>query len=260
MKIAFIGAGKMAEGILSAMPEPRNAVIAERLPERRAEIAAKYGVAAAASPAEAAAGASIVFLAVRPQDAEQAARETRSALRKGQTVVSIVAGRKLAWLRKVFGPKPHLVRVMPNLALRSKAGMCALCAPRGTPPAAVEAVRRILAAAGETVVLKEKDFDAVTALSGSGPAYFAFMEEAMAEGGAALGLAPDVARLLARQTMYGTAKFLKESGMETGPFVAGVCTKGGTTAAGMAKMARGAFKRIVAETLAAAAARSRELA
>ena len=109
-------------------------------------------------------------------------------------------------------------------------------------------------------MLKEKDFDAVTALSGSGPAYFAYMEEAMAEGGVALGLKPAVARLLAEQTMYGTAKFLRESGMELKPFIDGVCTKGGTTAAGMTKLAVPAFKKIVAKTLAAAAKRSAELA
>ena len=126
------------------------------------------------------------------------------------------------------------------------------------------AVAGLLAAcalgAGATVVLKEKDFDAVTALSGSGPAYFAYMEEAMAEGGVALGLKPAVARLLAEQTMYGTAKFLRESGMELKPFIDGVCTKGGTTAAGMTKLAVPAFKKIVAKTLAAAAKRSAELA
>ena len=111
-----------------------------------------------------------------------------------------------------------------------------------------------------TMLLKEKDFDAVTALSGSGPAYFAYMEEAMVEGGVKLGLKPKVARLLAEQTMYGTAKFLRESGMDLRPFIEGVCTKGGTTAAGMEKLDVPKFKQIVAATLAAAAKRSRELA
>ena len=100
----------------------------------------------------------------------------------------------------------------------------------------------------------------LTALSGSGPAYFAYMEEAMVEGGIALGLKPPVARLLAEQTMYGTAKFLRESGMALRPFIEGVCTKGGTTAAGMKHLSNPAFKKIVAKTLAAAAQRSRELA
>ena len=142
---------------------------------------------------------------------------------------------------------------MPNLALRAKAGMCALTAKDAV-------VERILGGAGETVVLKEKDFDAVTALSGSGPAYFAYMEEAMAEAGVQLGLKPKVARLLAEQTMYGTAKFLRESGMALRPFIDGVSTQGGTTAAGMKFLSAPIFKKTVAKTLAAAAKRSKELA
>jgi pyrroline-5-carboxylate reductase len=124
----------------------------------------------------------------------------------------------------------------------------------------VAKVERILSSAGESVVLSERDFDAVTALSGSGPAYFAYMEEAMMEGGIKLGLKREVARLLAEQTMYGTAKYLRESQADLGEFIAGVCTKGGTTAAGMVELANPEFKNIVAKTLAAAARRSKELA
>ena len=128
------------------------------------------------------------------------------------------------------------------------------------PQSVVGKIAKILGAAGESVILAERDFDAVTALSGSGPAYFAYMEEAMMEGGIKLGLKPEVARLLAEQTMYGTAKYLRESGADLGEFIAGVCTKGGTTAAGMVELSKPEFKRIVADTLAAAAKRSRELA
>jgi pyrroline-5-carboxylate reductase len=149
---------------------------------------------------------------------------------------------------------------MPNLALRANAGMCAVCADPSVRKEVLDEVVAILAGAGEAVVLDERHFDAVTALSGSGPAYFAYMEEAMTEGGIKLGLDPKVARLLAEQTMYGTAKFLRESGMELRPFIDGVCTKGGTTAAGMTKLDVPQFKSIVADTLAAAAQRSRELA
>ena len=100
----------------------------------------------------------------------------------------------------------------------------------------------------------------VTALSGSGPAYFAYMAKAMAEAGRALGLDRDAALLLSEQTMYGTAKFLLESGMPLDPFIDGVCTKGGTTAAGMEKLAPSDFAKVVSDTLAAAARRSKELA
>ena len=260
MKIGFFGAGKMAEGILSAIPDKKSVVMAERIPERAAELASKYGVATTGDVTEVAKKAKLVFLAVKPQDVDSVAAEVKPLLGPDQTLVSIVAGKTLAKLRSAFGSKPGLVRVMPNLALRANAGMCAICATPKTAKSAVAAVEKILGGAGATVVLKERDFDAVTALSGSGPAYFAYMEEAMAEGGVKLGLKPSVARLLAEQTMYGTAKFLRESGMELRPFIEGVCTKGGTTAAGMKKLGKPAFKKIVADTLAAAAARSRELA
>lgn len=260
MKIGFFGAGKMAEGILTAIQDKKGVVMAEKSAERAEEMKRKYGVRVTPDVREVAKDCELVFLAVRPQDVDAVAAEVRPLLSKDQTVVSIVAGKTLARLRKALGTKARLVRVMPNLALRAKAGMCAIAFGPGTPPAHRQAVEAILGGAGATVVLKEKDFDAVTALSGSGPAYFAYMEEAMAEGGVALGLKPAVARLLAEQTMYGTAKFLRESGMPLRPFIEGVCTKGGTTAAGMAKLSSPSFKKIVAATLKAAAARSRELA
>ncbi len=260
MKIGFFGAGKMAEGILSAVEDKKGVVMAEKVAERSAELRRKYGVATTADVKEVAKKAKFVFLAVRPQDVDAVAAEVKPLLGEKHTIVSIVAGKTLAKLKKAFGAKVNLVRVMPNLALRANAGMCAICPAAKTPAKDVKLVEKILGGAGATVVLKEKDFDAVTALSGSGPAYFAYMEEAMVEGGVKLGLKPAVARLLAEQTMFGTAKFLRESGMALRPFIEGVCTKGGTTAAGMEKMDVPAFKKIVAATLAAAAKRSKELA
>ena len=253
MKIGFFGAGKMAEGILSAIENKRGVVMAEKVEARAKDLKAKYGVKVVADVKEVAKTCDLVFLAVRPQDVDVVAAEVKPLLKKGQVLVSIVAGKTLAKLKAAFGAKATLIRVRPNLALRAKAGMCAITSHHAE-------VEKILGGAGATVVLKEKDFDVVTALSGSGPAYFAYMEEAMMEGGVALGLKPAVARLLAEQTMFGTAKFLRESGMELRPFIDGVCTKGGTTAAGMKFLSKPGFKKQVAQTLAAAAKRSKELA
>ena len=260
MKTGFFGAGKMAEGILSAIPDKRKVIMAEKLPARAKELNRRYGVKVTDDLKVVAKEADLIFLAVRPQDVDEVAAEVKPLLGAKSTIVSIVAGKTLAKLRTAFGAKARLIRVMPNLALRAKAGMCAICPGPKTPAASVEAVERILGGAGATVILKEKAFDAVTALSGSGPAYFAYMEEAMVEGGVKLGLEPSVARLLAEQTMYGTAKFLRESGMELRSFIDGVCTKGGTTAAGMTKLSNPQFRKIVAATLKAAAKRSFELA
>lgn len=259
-KIGFFGAGKMAEGILSAVEDRTSVIMAEKVAERAAELKKKYPVAVTGDLKEVAEKAKIIFLSVKPQDVAAVAAEVKPILKPTQVLVSIVAGKKLSGLRRTFGAKVRMLRVMPNLALRANAGMCAICAASNAKKSDVAAVERILGGAGATAVLKERDFDAVTALSGSGPAYFAYMEEAMAEAGVKLGLKPDVARLLAEQTMYGTAKFLRESGMPLKPFIDGVCTKGGTTAAGMEKLAASDFKDVVAATLAAAAKRSKELA
>lgn len=260
-KIAFLGGGKMAEGILSAMTDRSSVIVAEKISARCAELHERYGVTTTDDLVSAVNASDLVFLAVRPQDAATVAQTVKPVLTERHTIVSIVAGKRIAGLRELFGERAGIIRVMPNLALRAKAGMCAICADCGVGEAQVSAVKSILDGAGATVILEESAFDAVTALSGSGPAYFAYMEAAMAAGGEALGLSPEVARLLAEQTMYGTALFLKQSGMDLNTFIAGVCTKGGTTAAGMEKMdADGVFRKIVAETLAAAAKRSEELA
>ena len=254
----------MAEGIVQAiaasnMFAPENVIMAETDPSRAKTVAKRYKVETVPAAATVARSAGAIFLAVRPQDVETLASGVKPLLTSKTLIVSIVAGKSLATLRRMFGPKVRLVRVMPNLALRAKEGMCAICPARNATKADVKLVSSILGAAGRTAVLKEKDFDAVTALSGSGPAFFAYMEEAMAEGGVKLGLRPDVARLLAEQTMLGTAAYLRQSGADLGEFIAGVATKGGTTAAGMDVMRASDFKAVVAGTLAAAARRSAEL-
>ena len=264
MKIGFLGAGKMAEGILQAMllecASPKDVVMADKNPERAQEMSARYGVKVTDNLAAVAKAAGIVFLAVRPQDMDSVAAAVKPVLTEKKLLVSIVAGKTIAKLRKAFGTKVRVVRVMPNLALRVKEGMCAICGAKNATAKDMKNVSWFLDAAGEVVELKEKDFDAVTALSGSGPAYFAYMEQAMIEGGVKLGLKPAVARKLAEQTMLGTVCYLKAVNADLDAFIDGVCTKGGTTAAGMVKLADPAFKRIVAETLEAAAKRSAELA
>ena len=250
----------MAEGILSAIltngvvENPLDILVGEKLPSRGEYLAAKYRVSVTTAIDVVAKSCDMIFLAVRPQDVDAVAAEVRPLLTKKHTIVSIVAGKTLDALRKTFGDEVRLVRVMPNLALRVGEGMCAVCGD------GADEVVKILSAAGQAVKLDEKDFDAVTALSGSGPAYFAYMAQAMADAGVRLGLSPETALLLSEQTMLGTAKFLRSSGAKLDEFIAGVCTKGGTTAAGMEKLAPSDFRQIVTDTLAAAANRSKELA
>ena len=263
-KLGFLGAGKMAEGILAAAAlqkdyDPQSVLMAEIVIPRAKELSKKHHVRTTADVKDVAKEAPLIFLSVKPQDVETVAKEIKPLLTKKQIVVSIVAGKSLATLRKLLGPNARLIRVMPNLALRAKEGMCALCPAKNATSADVKRVAKILNGAGKTIVLKEKAFDAVTALSGSGPAFFAFMEQAMTEGGMKLGLKEDEARLLAEQTMLGTAAYLRQSGADLETFINGVATKGGTTAAGMDVLRASEFQKIVADTLAAAANRSAEL-
>ena len=262
--LGFFGAGKMAEGILAAASlakgfDPRTVLMAEKLPARAKELARRYKVRTTPDACDVASSAKTIFLAVRPQDAAALAAAVKPLMTAKTLLVSIVAGKSLATLRKLFGRQVRIVRVMPNLALRAKEGMCAICPAANATAADVKLVAGILNGAGRTVVLKERHFDAVTALSGSGPAFFAYMEQAMAEGGRALGLPADAARLLAEQTMLGTAAFLRQSQMDLAEFISGVATPGGTTAAGMDVMRKSDFCKVVAATLKAASDRSAEL-
>ncbi|MGN0852858.1 MAG: pyrroline-5-carboxylate reductase [Kiritimatiellia bacterium] len=262
--LGFWGAGKMAEGILAAASlmkgfNPRHVLMAEKIPARARELADKYGVRTTADAREVAKAAPVIFLAVRPQDLAALAMDVKPLLTADTLVVSIAAGKSLATLRKALGRAVRLVRVMPNLALRAREGMCAVCGGANATAADVRLVQDILAGAGKTAVLPERNFDAVTALSGSGPAFFAFMEKAMAEGGRKLGLPKAAARLLAEQTMLGTAAYLRQSGADLDAFISGVATPGGTTAAGMDVMRASDFAAVVADTLKAAASRSKEL-
>ena len=262
--LGFFGAGKMAEGILAAAAcqpgfDPQTVLMAERIPARARELEKRCRVRTTPDAKEVACAAGVIFLAVRPQDLAALAVDVKPYLSAKTLVVSIAAGKSLATLRKLLGRDVRLVRVMPNLALRAREGMCAICPAKNATAADVKRVAKILNGAGRTVVLPEKCFDAVTALSGSGPAFFAFMEQAMAAGGVKLGLPKDAARLLAEQTMLGTAAYLRQSGADLETFISGVATPGGTTAAGMDVMRASDFASVVAATLKAAADRSAEL-
>ena len=127
-KIGFFGAGKMAEGILSAVEDKTSVIMAEKVAERAAELKKKYPVAVTGDLKEVAEKAKIIFLSVKPQDVAAVAAEVKPILKPTQVLVSIVAGKKLSGLRRAFGAKVRMLRVMPNLALRANAGMCAICA------------------------------------------------------------------------------------------------------------------------------------
>lgn len=264
MKIGFIGAGKMAEAILSAAVEtglcaPWEITACDIDASRRKLVAKNYGVIVTESAAQTAKACKVLVLAVKPQDMDALLREIRPELTVKHLLVSIAAGKTLAALRKAAGSRPRLVRVMPNLALLAQEGMSVYCADKNVKAADKRLAARLFGNAGAVLELTEKHFDAVTALSGSGPAFMAYFMQAMVEGALALKLPEDAAVLLAGQTMIGTGVYLQNTGRDTAEFIKAVASPKGTTAAGLAVLERSDLKRVVAKTLAAAAARSAEL-
>lgn len=259
--IAFIGGGNMAAsligGLIKAGQPAARLAVAEPLPARADWLRAEFGLRVATPAAEAVAGASAVVLAVKPQQMKEALAGLQLA--PGTVVVSIAAGVSLAWLRRSLGAQVHLVRSMPNTPALLGAGISGLYAEASVPPAARQLAERILGAAGSCVWLdSEAQIDAVTALSGSGPAYFFLLTEALREAGIGLGLDPQVAARLAQQTFVGSA-LMAAGDTDVVQLRANVTSKGGTTEAAVKHLEQAGLREIFAQALGAAAARSREL-
>ena len=260
--IAFIGGGNMATsligGLIAAGTEPKLLRVAEPDADRAAALRSRYGVHTAGSGSEIVAGAAAVVLAVKPQQLVQAVKPLQLAA--GTTVLSIAAGVRVDTLRAALGHQVHLVRSMPNTPALYGCGISGLYAPPGTPAAARELAQAILDAAGQTCwVEHEADLDAVTAVSGSGPAYFFLLTEAMREAGEQLGLSPAVAAQLAARTLVGAAKMVDAGDTDVAVLRAQVTSKGGTTEAALRHLESAGMRPMLAAALAAAARRSREL-
>jgi len=265
MRIGFLGAGKMAEAILSALIRNQvvpasQIVIHDVVADRRAHMRHRYKVRTAATATELVEDCEVVVLAVKPQDLDELLRHIAPSLnKKRHVVISIAAGKTLAQLQKLAGRQIRIVRVMPNLAVMVGEGMSAFCLGASARPADRKLAARLLGCCGRVVELKERHFDAVTALSGSGPAFFTYLMAAFAEEAEAEGLPAEAARLLAEQTMLGAARYLLETGIEPKDLIQAVASPKGTTAAGLAVLEASPLRRILGKTIQAAAQRSHEL-
>ena len=263
--LAFIGGGNMAAsligGLLDAGWDPQSIVVGEPDADRRADLAARFQVRTTHENAEAVAGAATVVLAVKPQIMEAVAGDLGRAIRDAQPlVISVAAGIRLDKLREWLGVTVPLVRVMPNTPALVGAGVSALYAGDDVDGPGRAEAERILRAAGEVVwVPKEAHMDTVTAVSGSGPAYFFLILEALEEAAVAEGLDRDTARTLAIQTAKGAATLAEAGDEAPAALRQKVTSPGGTTAQGVAALERGGLRTALADAVAAAARRSREL-
>ncbi len=261
-QIAFLGGGNMAAALIGGLlktgwPAAR-LVVAEPVPARADWLRAEFGIVVHATGSALPAEADALVLAVKPQ--QMAMALAGLALKPGALVVSIAAGVRLATLQRLLGPELAYVRTMPNTPALLGAGITGLFAPEGTPPAARALAERLLAAAGTCVwVDTETQLDAVTALSGSGPAYFFLLVEALREAGTALGLKPEVAAQLAAQTCVGAARMVGESGQDASLLRANVTSKGGTTEAAVQHLESAGLRAIFTAALQQADARAKAL-
>lgn len=262
-KIAILGAGVMGETLLSAILGTGRAaadvVISEKREERAAELRETYGVTVTGN-AEAAVSADIVLLVVKPQDVPGLLAEIADSIRPTATVVSLAAGITIDTMAAALPAGVAVVRAMPNTPALVGEGMFGISPGPGVDDEQLSAVVSLLEAGGKVVVLDESRQDAVTAVSGSGPAYVFYLAEAMIAGGVEAGLDEDTARTLATQTLVGAAKLLSESNDTAEELRRRVTSPNGTTAAAIATFdEHGVREGLVAGVL-ACAARSAELA
>jgi pyrroline-5-carboxylate reductase len=260
-KLGFIGVGNMGgaiiRGLLAGNFVPReNLIYYDPDPARQAQME-ELGVAAALDSPEVM-HAPMVVLAVKPQVLAPVLAGVKEFARPWHLIVSIAAGVPLALLEEAF-PGSRVIRVMPNTPTLVGAGMAALAPGRGVPPEDLSLALELFQAVGQAVVVEEKLMDAVTGLSGSGPAFVAMFIEALADGGVKMGLPRPLALTLATQTVLGTARLCHEEQMHPALLKDLVTSPGGTTIAGIHVLESKGFRGAVMDAVSAAAARSQEL-
>jgi pyrroline-5-carboxylate reductase len=264
--VCILGAGNIGRalvgGLLRSGTRPEQLTVGEKSVAARETLARDFGVSASADNAPAAAGAAVVVLAVKPQDAVATlAGLAELFARQRPLVVSVAAGVRIAALQSACGAGIGVVRAMPNRPALVGAGITGLYAAGEVSPADRASAERVLGSVGETVwVPSEEALDVVTALSGSGPAYFFLLAQLMAEAGERLGLEAPAARRLARATLYGSGLLAQAADCDLKRLRAEVTSAGGTTEAAVRVLEGADLRATVAQALAAAAQRSRELA
>lgn len=262
-RLALLGAGVMGETVLSGLVragwDPATIVATDRRPERAVELEAAYGITMT-SNVDAVGGAETVLLVVKPQDMQGLLADIAPALAPQTLVVSMAAGVDTATLEGGLPAGQPVVRVMPNTPAQVDEGMAAISAGSTATTDHLDRVRDILSATGRVAVVPERYLDAVTAISGSGPAYLFFVVEAMIEAGVHLGLPRDVSTELVVQTMLGSAKLLRESGEHPAILRERVTSPGGTTAAALRELEDHKVRAAFLTAMEAARDRSRELA
>jgi pyrroline-5-carboxylate reductase len=264
-RIAVLGAGRIGEALIAGLlssgwRRPADIAASSRRPERVEELAERYGIVATSDNVEAAAGAALVVVSVKPQDIEGLLGQIGPAISAEQTVLSVAAATPTTTIERHLAAGVPVVRAMPNTPSTVHEGIAGLCAGSHAGDAHVILAEEALAHLGSVVRVPERYMDAVTAVSGSGPAYFALLAEAMIEAGLLLGLSREISTQLVIQTMLGTAKQLRDEGLHPVELREMVTSPGGTTIAAIRELEAAGVRAAFLDAIQAAMTRARELA
>jgi pyrroline-5-carboxylate reductase len=264
-KIAVLGAGQAGEALIAGLissgwREPAEITATARHEQRLADLGERYGVVTTLDNVEAAKEANVVVIAVKPQDIETLLEEVGSSLTGEQTVLSIAAAIPTSQIESHLGKGVPVVRAMPNTPATVQEGMAGVAAGAHADEEHLAAAEEVLRSVGRSVRVDESYMDAVTAVSGSGPAYFALLAESMIEAGILLGLSREISTDLVVQTMLGTAKLLRDERMHPVELREKVTSPGGTTIAAIRELEQAGVRAAFLNAIQAAMKRSKELA
>lgn len=263
--IGFLGAGALAEALIGGLVNdgavrPEQLLVINRSNRARLEsLAARFGVRIAGSKGQLVRDSDVVVVACKPKDVADLLQEVGGETRPGQILLSVVAGASTSVLASMVAPGVRVVRAMPNTSSQVRESATAISLGKGAGEEAGAVCRAVLEAVGNVVFVPESLQDAVTGLSGSGPAYVYLMVEALIEAGQQVGLSGEDSRVLVLQTLLGAAKTLVETGEDPAVLRQKVTSPGGTTAAGLGELEKAGFRQALVKAVARATERSREL-
>ncbi len=264
-RVAFLGLGTMGGILLEGLfhekiLKPKNTVATVRHPERATQLTEKLGIPVTTDNVQAAGQSELVLLCVKPHTVGSVAQEIASQMNADKLVVSIAASISTRYIEQILGSEVPVVRAMPNTPCVVRTGMTGICKGQHADESHLEVARTLFESVGMTVAVDEKQMDAVTGLSGSGPAFVYIILESLAEAGVKVGLPRDVATLLAAQTVQGAARMTLETGQHPALLKDAVTTPAGCAIEGILALEEGKLRVTLINAIVKATERAKEIA
>src|SRR3989338_1746396 len=257
-KIGFIGTGNMSTALIRSMKNNNKIVSSDKNEEKLQKAEKELRVKTTADNNEVAKSSEIIFLCTKPNNIKELLEEIKPYL-EDKIIVSIAAGIKIKFIENIIGKNKKIVRVMPNLNCAVGEMAAAFSCNKNIEADEKESIKNLLNKAGLALEVEEKRMDAVTALSGSGPAFIAYVLDAFAKAAEKQGLSEEISYKLALQTLFGTAKLLKETDEKPDSFIKRVASPNGTTIAGLDVLEKSEIRSIMEKTIETAAKKNKEL-